>query len=143
MRPTRLRIQRLSDEAIRGADDDINVIGLKQISLLDDVMRPIFNGVGSPSETFISNPLLSIDVDHTFHCTRHAGPCNTALLKYFWPRTKKRSNGKNFPRGPKTYSGGPPRAIFSPRGPNVPIYHVLPISRGPSRAIFFRPRAPI
>ena len=48
------------------------------------------------------------------------------------------ANGKIVPRGPKTYSRGPPRAIFSPHGPNVPIYHLLPISRGP----FFFARGP-
>ena len=48
------------------------------------------------------------------------------------------ANGKNFPRGPKTYPRGPPRAIFSPRGPNVPIYRLLPISREP----FFFARGP-
>ena len=41
------------------------------------------------------------------------------------------ANENNFPRGPKTYSRWPSRVIFSPHGPNVPIYHVLPISRGP------------
>ena len=35
-------------------------------------------------------------------------------------------------------SRGPSRAIFSPRGPNVPIYHVLPTSRRP----FFFARGP-
>ena len=34
-----------------------------------------------------------------------------------------------------TLVGHAPRAIFSPRGPNVPIFHLLPIARGP----FFSP----
>ena len=47
-------------------------------------------------------------------------------------------NRNFFSRGPKIHSRGPPRAIFPPRGPNCPIHHYLPISRGP----FFFARGP-
>ena len=71
-----------------------------------------------------------------------AGQCSSLMSKFVhgWDLLTggEGANGKNFPRGPKTYFRGPQRAISSPRGPNVPIYHLLPISRGP----FFFARGP-